>query len=179
MTIEKGFARRMLFMAAAPFLFVVACTGEPEAAVNNEDPQAFDAAKEEQAIRQIFVRGQAAWKRGDIDAFMKGMWVDESTVHIFNEEITVGHAAIRERYSSRYTDPDRMGELTTKDMVVKVLSPDIAYVYSRWNFTHPDIAFDGVFTLVLRKIDGEWLIVHDHSQATIPASPVQVSQPSS
>lgn len=172
MTIEKGFARRVLLLVPAMLLVVGGCTGKPEAKMIGNDEPAFDTAAEEQAIRQIFVRGQAAWKSGDIDAFMSGMWDDESTIHIFNEEITVGFEAIRERYSSRYTDPDRMGELTTKDMVVNVLSPDIAYVYSRWNFTHPDITFDGVFTLVLRKIDGQWLIVHDHSQATLPPPPV-------
>ena len=173
MTLGKSSSRPVLALLLVPALLIVfgACQGKPEVAVMQEEGVAFDATVEEEAIRQIFVRGQTAWKRGDIDSFMKGMWDDESTIHIFNEEITVGHAAIRERFSARYTDPDRMGELTTKDMVVKVLSPDIAYVYSRWNFTHPDIAFDGVFTLVLRKIDGDWLIVHDHSQATIPPAP--------
>lgn len=44
-----------------------------------------------------------------------------------------------------------------------MLGPSSALVLGDWHLKLDAESSDGNFTLVLRKIDGDWKIIHDHS----------------
>ena len=109
--------------------------------------------------------GREAWNRGDLATYMNSYWRDEHTRHIFNEDITVGYSAIEERYQSRYPDSTKMGTIHGLDLNVQIMGPAAAVAFGRWRFERGDIEMEGVVTLVLRKTNDKWVIVHDHSTA--------------
>ena len=45
---------------------------------------------------------------------------------------------------------------------------EAAWVLGRWDLAGPKEASGGIFTLVMRRIDGAWLVVHDHTSADSP-----------
>jgi hypothetical protein len=70
---------------------------------------------------------------------------------------------MRERYKARYPTPERMGKLAFTDLEIRLLGEHAALVLGRWRLTDTPEAGSGVFTLVLQRIGGQWLIVHDHT----------------
>ena len=54
-----------------------------------------------------------------------------------------------------------MGTLITDDYEIVVLSPDAAIAHGRWKLEGREGTPWGLYTLVMRKIDGEWKIVSD------------------
>ncbi len=156
----RYFATR--FLIATLLFSISACLGAQSV---SHTLNADDAAKAEQAIRHVLSEGQAAWNRGDITAYMKSHWRDERTVHVFNDDMTIGYSAIEGRYRARYPDPKNMGTISGPEPDVQILGPAAAIAFGRWSFEHGQVRMNGVVTLVFRKIDGAWLIVHDHSTA--------------
>ena len=124
-----------------------------------------DAVKAEEAIRHVLSESRAAWNRGDITAYMNSHWRDERIVHVFNDDVTIGYSAIEGRYRARYPDPKNRGTISGPELDVWILEPAVAIAFGRWSFEHGEVRMNGVVTLVFRRIDGEWLIVHDHSTA--------------
>ena len=63
-----------------------------------------------------------------------------------------------------------MGKLTFSDLEVFPLGDSAALMLGRWKLDRKE-PIGGNFSLVWRKIDGEWLIVHDHTSSDRPATP--------
>jgi len=119
----------------------------------------------ESAIRALLTAQGQAWNRGDLDGYLSGFWHDPSTRQIFNDVEIVGFEAIEARLRARYAGAPDMGTISFSDLEVVALGPDGAVATAAWSFAHGDTKLLGRFTLVLRKVDGRWLIVHDHSSA--------------
>jgi hypothetical protein len=56
-----------------------------------------------------------------------------------------------------------MGTLTTMVTSMKKLSAEYYFVVGTWHLDRSAGNVGGSFTLLIRKIKGEWLIVCDHS----------------
>jgi hypothetical protein len=62
-----------------------------------------------------------------------------------------------------------MGQLRFSQLEITLLGDAAALVLGRWQLTRPTSPVGGNFSLVLRRIDGRWLIIHDHtSRAQTP-----------
>ena len=119
--------------------------------------------KDKQAILDIMARQEAAWNKGDLEAFMKGYWESEDLKFIGKSGITYGYEATLERYKKGYPDKAAMGKLTFDILHVDAMSKKSVLVVGKWHLQRADDAPEGHFSLVWRKIDGEWVIVADHS----------------
>jgi acetyl esterase/lipase len=117
----------------------------------------------EQAIRKLIMDQQAAWNRGDIDGFMSAYWESEALTFSSGADVTRGFAATKERYHQRYPTPERMGETQFTDLEIRLQDAESALVLGNWALKRQPDAIGGNFTLVLRRIDGAWKIVHDHT----------------
>jgi len=120
------------------------------------------------AADALLERQQAAWNAGDVDAFMaEGYWRSDSLTFLSGGDWTWGYDAVLQRYRARYqAEGKAMGTLTFSDEQIVPLGPDATLVRGRYHleFTGGEPA-DGLFSLVLRRIDGEWRIVHDHTSS--------------
>ncbi len=126
---------------------------------------AVPADPEAAAINQVLEAQSAAWNRGDIDAFMAGYWKSDELRFASGGVITYGWKTTRDRYKRNYPDMATMGTLAFTIHEVKVLSPDAAIVFGRWELARKQDKPWGLFTLAFRKLDGAWLIVSDHTSS--------------
>ena len=74
-----------------------------------------------------------------------------------------------DNYYLRYPTREAMGRLTFSELEVTKLGDDAALVLGRWDLDRGD-PVGGVFTLVLRRGSGRWVIIHDHTSRTPPDS---------
>ena len=120
-------------------------------------------SKDEKDVRQLLTEQDAAWNRGDIEGFMKGYWLSDSLMFIGKSGITYGWQKTMENYKNRYPDTAAMGKLNFEYIEMKQLSENYFFVVGKWYLTRTIGNLNGAFTLLLRKINNNWVIVKDHS----------------
>lgn len=121
--------------------------------------------KDRQAILTVFQDQEAAWNAGDVDRFMQGYWRSDSLAFIGGNGITYGWQETLDNYKRRYPDRKTMGHLTFTLLHMKKLGPKSAHVIGKWHLKREMGDIGGHFTLIWRKIQGEWLIVSDHTSS--------------
>jgi beta-aspartyl-peptidase (threonine type) len=126
------------------------------------------AADPAPAIRQVLDDQAAAWNRGDLEAFMDGYWRSEDLVFTSGGNVQRGWQTTLDRYRASYgTSPETMGRLTFSDLEIHPLGDGAAWALGRWALDDAGgAAMGGVFSLVFRRVDGRWLIVHDHTSSS-------------
>jgi len=128
---------------------------------------ATDQAAARSAIVQVLTTQTAAWNRGDIPGFMAGYWKSDSLVFIGRKGPTYGWQPTLANYQKNYPDAAAMGQLDFSGLRVTLLAPTAAEVVGRWHLARPAELGDlqGYFLLVLRQIDGKWVVVADHTNS--------------
>jgi ketosteroid isomerase-like protein len=119
-------------------------------------------------IRAVLKMQQAAWNRGDIDAFMNGYARSRLIIFVSEDKVTRGWQTVRDRYRRKYSDRAKMGALTFFDLEITPLSNDSVVVLGRWQLKRAKDQPHGCFTLIFRKTNDGWRIVHDHTSAASP-----------
>lgn len=127
------------------------------AACTTANPEA-----EEKAIRDVLSRQQAAWNQGNIDEFMEGYWKSDSLMFI-GDPITYGWKSTLERYHRNYPDRAAMGTLNFTFYKFNFISSDACLVTGKYQLQRADDAPSGMFTLLVRKIAGKWVVVYDQT----------------
>jgi len=77
--------------------------------------------------------------------------------------ITYGWLNTLNNYKKNYPDTATMGKLNFTLITVKPLSKEYYHVVGKWHLTRSVGNASGHFTLLFRKIKGEWVIIEDHS----------------
>jgi L-asparaginase / beta-aspartyl-peptidase len=119
-------------------------------------------------IESILAAQTDAWNQGDIDKFMQTYWKSEELTFSSSGKTTRGWDSTLRRYKEKYSSRELMGKLTFSELEVTLLNDSAALVLGRWHLDRPDVRegpteLEGNFSLVLRKLDDRWLIIHDHS----------------
>lgn len=144
------------FMAAA-FGLLAAC------AATGVSPSARVA--DEAAILALLEAQDTAWNKGDIEGFMAGYACSPDLRFASGGNITRGWDETLARYKARYGTGAEMGTLTTSDHEIEILSADAAIAHGKWQLDWQGKQPWGLYTLVLRKVDGAWQIVSDTTTA--------------
>jgi beta-aspartyl-peptidase (threonine type) len=126
-----------------------------------------NAAKSQAEVRAVLEAQVAAWNRGDLEGFMAGYWRSPELVFCSGATVTKGWEPTLERYRRRYQSEGReMGQLGFEGIEVVPLAPDAAFARGAYRLRMKDgSAPHGLFTLLLRRLDGAWRIVHDHTSS--------------
>ena len=149
------------YIAAAP-LALTACLAacvSPQQAPSETTDKPFRG--EAFAITHLLKAQQNAWNAGDIDRFMDGYWNSPELRFASGGDVTFGWQATRDRYHKNYANRALMGTLTFSDLEVIEISDDAAIVHGGWALARDGDTPSGLFTLLLRKIDGAWKVVSD------------------
>ena len=120
-------------------------------------------SKDETAIRQLLNDQVRFWNSGDIDSFMITYWQSDSLMFIGKNGITYGWTNTLNNYKKNYPDLAAMGRLSFEIVLVKRLSFEYFQVIGKWNLQRSMGDLSGHYTLLLKKINGNWLIIADHS----------------
>ena len=119
--------------------------------------------KDDAAIRTMLAAQVVEWNRGNIVGYMKGYWENDSLLFIGKNGPTYGYEATLQRYKKGYPDAEHMGQLTSTILSMKQLSTHYYFVVGKWELKRTAGDLSGSYTLLIRKIKNEWVIVADHS----------------
>lgn len=122
-----------------------------------------EAQKADQSIRKLLNEQTLAWNRGDLEGFMQGYWKNDSLCFIGKSGVTYGWNNTLANYKKGYPDTAAMGKLQFTILHVQLLSKQYAQVIGKWHLTRSIGNVQGHFTLLLRRLNGQWVIVSDHS----------------
>jgi len=120
-------------------------------------------AQDRKAILKVLESQRQGWNKGDMDSYMQGYWKSDSLLFVGKNGPTYGWQKTLDNYKKGYPDKSAMGFLTFGIKKVEFLAKDKAFVLGSWHLKREKDEPKGYFTLLLRKIDGEWKVVVDHS----------------
>ncbi len=113
-------------------------------------------------IEALLILQDGCWNRGDIEGFMETYWKSEKLTFSGGGKTTRGWQATLDRYKTSYPR-DKMGQLHFDGLETTLLADHVAVVLGKWHLDINGDKKDGNFSLVMKKFDGQWKIVHDHS----------------
>ena len=115
-------------------------------------------------IKSVLQTQEKLWNEGKIEEFMEYYAKSEDLKFIGKSGVTKGWAATLKRYQTSYPNRETMGTLSFDIQEVDVTAGQTAWVLGRWNLKRPSLGdVGGYFTLLIKKIDGRWLVVRDHT----------------
>ncbi|NQV53877.1 MAG: nuclear transport factor 2 family protein [Flavobacteriales bacterium] len=114
-------------------------------------------------IRRVMEDQVSAWNRGDVEAFMQGYWQSDKLTFTGGKTKTVGWQDALDRYNRSYPTPEKMGQLEFNDLNVELTGGGSAFATGEWKLLRKSDTLSGRFTLVWRKLAGNWVIIADHS----------------
>ncbi|WP_394204229.1 YybH family protein [Shewanella waksmanii] len=114
-------------------------------------------------IAEILAQQEAAWNRGDLDNYMRGYWNNEKLRFVSGNKFSYGWEKTLAAYKKNYPDVATLGKLKFTIEETKMLSNYAALVVGRWELKRAKDNPNGVFTLLVERIDDRWVITHDHS----------------
>lgn len=121
------------------------------------------ASREAEQI-QILNKQAEAWNRGDIADFMSAYWKDEGLTFSSGGKTERGWQATLENYKKNYPDKATMGKLTFSELETQELGADAMLMLGRWYLERAE-PIGGNFSVVWKRINNKWVIVHDHSSS--------------
>ena len=148
-----------LFITALFLLMAVGCHGHHR---HTQQVCAPGQAKIKAEIDAVMHESAKAWTVNDLDGFMKSFHNSPDLVFAIPTGITLGWQPLKERYAKSINKSD----LWFTDIETTVITGDTALVFARFNNQVGDdqsTYSTGLTTLLMKKIDGDWVIVHDHS----------------
>ena len=119
-----------------------------------------------EAIKAVLIAQKDAWNNYDIDTFMKDYWKSDDLAFYGSGGVIKGWQATLQRYKKAYPSREHFGTL---DFVFNEIAPideGSYYVMGEYHLTRSVGDANGIFMLVLKKINGEWKIIADTSAST-------------
>ncbi|MGH7497150.1 MAG: DUF4440 domain-containing protein [bacterium] len=116
-------------------------------------------------LRAVLQWQEQAWNNNDIDRFMRGYWKSEATIFA-SGSIARGWQAMLERYKRSYSTPEKMGKLKYTIEQIDLIDADWAKVLGGWELSALPENPRGWYTLIMRRFEEGWRIVHDHTSVT-------------
>ncbi|MFA6129108.1 MAG: nuclear transport factor 2 family protein [Bacteroidales bacterium] len=118
-------------------------------------------AKDE--IMKSMKQSQDYWNAGNLEGFMHNYWHSDSLKFIGKNGITYGWEATLKRYQASYPDKAKQGTLKFDFIHLEKISDDAWFQVGKYTQVREKDTLSGHFSLLWRKINGQWRIVADHS----------------
>lgn len=135
-------------------LLVAACAAGGASGVS--DPLAI--------VERLLTRSADAWNRGDLETFVSDYAPESGTTFVAGGVVHHGIDWIRGNYAPGFAPGAARDSLRFERLEARALGTNHLLATARYVLFRGDsITSSGPFTLVLRKTDGEWKIIHDHT----------------
>ncbi len=118
---------------------------------------------DEKAIKEIMERQIECWNNGDLECFMNSYWKSDQLMFIGSKGLTYGWQKTLDNYKNSYPTKEIMGKVDLSVVELTPLAEDAYFCVGKWSLSRSSTDLSGHFTLLWRKIGGEWVIVADHS----------------
>lgn len=123
----------------------------------------FAQSNEKSEILNVLEKQRLAWNEGNLEQYMMGYWNSDSLLFVGKRGPQYGWQKTFDNYKKSYPDKSAMGILTFNILKVDVYTTDYAFVLGEWILDRKKDQPRGFFTLQLKKIEGKWKVIADHS----------------
>jgi len=132
-----------------------------------QSPKSNRSNNQDLLIKELIInslrQSESYWNRGDLEGFMHNYWKSDSLKFIGKSGITYGWESTLKRYKTRYPDRASQGTLKFEFLHLDKIAEDAWFQIGKYTLTKEKESVSGHFSLLWRKIKGEWKIVADHS----------------
>ena len=118
---------------------------------------------DKQAILSQMEASRQGWNTGDFDAYMDVYWASDSLQFMGLNSITHGWQPTLDRYKKSYPTAEHRGVLTYQFTHFNQLAEDCILVIGHFHLERPIGNAEGNFSLIWKRIKGEWRIILDHT----------------
>ena len=119
--------------------------------------------KDSLKILNVLEQQRIAWNDNDINEFMKGYLKSDKLVFSGSNGPVFGWNFVKDRYLKKYSTKELMGDLSFEINNLFSLSRKVAILLGKFNLQRKNEKLSGYFTLIFKKINGNWYIVSDHT----------------
>ena len=119
--------------------------------------------EDKKAVIEVLRMQEQKWSNHDIEGYMEGYWKSDSLKFYGANGLTYGWQKTLDNYKKRYPTKGHTGTLNFKVNDITRISDDAYYVMGEYHLTRPIGNANGVFMIILKKIDGKWKVVADTS----------------
>jgi len=138
------------------FVFLLSLNGYAQ-----EEKSNYETSKKE--ITDMMLQQATDWSNGDIEAFMEGYIKSDSLKFVGSKGLTYGWKNTLENYKKGYPTKDHTGTLTFKLLEFDQLTDAVFLVIGEFHLKRTVGDASGMFSIILKRIDGKWKIIADHS----------------
>jgi beta-aspartyl-peptidase (threonine type) len=122
-------------------------------------------------IGQMLASSSQSWNAGDLEGFLDDYWQSPDLTFSGATGVSRGWDEVRERYLASYWAPGaERDSLRFEELEVTPLGPTYALALGKFVLFQPQnggkVSSSGHFSLVLRRTDEGWKIMHDHTSTT-------------
>lgn len=142
--------KKMIVFLAFGALITAAC---------NDEKKPLDTS----IIDKTMAHQQDAWNAGNIDGFMDAYWKSDSLLFIGKKGVTKGWNQTLANYKKSYPDKSAMGRLEFEVINQEAIGKKGVYTIGKWTLFRTADTLGGHFTLLWKKVNGNWKIVADHT----------------
>jgi uncharacterized protein (TIGR02246 family) len=142
-----------------------------------------DQNQDEADIHAVTMGLQDAWNRHDMKAWAGLFSEDADFVNVVGWWWK-GRLEIEKKHAAAHAFIFRESTLTVDEIHTRFLTPQIALVHTRWSLAGhknpdgtPGNPRKGIFTLVLQKQSGKWLVSAAQNTDSIPEVPMPMGPP--
>jgi ketosteroid isomerase-like protein len=118
---------------------------------------------EKDLILKLLENQRQAWNKGDIKEYMQGYNQSDSLLFVGKSGPQYGWNNTLNNYKKSYPNKSAMGYLSFDIKEIKMISADHAFVLGAWHLKRGKDDPKGYFTLLVKKIKGQWKVIADHS----------------
>ena len=149
--------KRVLYIVFTAFsiFFIQSCCN------NKERSSSYETSKQE--ITTMMLQQAKDWSNGDLEAFMEGYIKSDSLKFVGSKGITYGWQQTLNNYKKGYPTKEHTGILTFNLLNFDQLADDVFLVIGEYHLKRSVEDADGMFSIILKKIEDEWKIIADHS----------------
>ncbi len=148
---------RLFFLGFTLVLILHSCNTQKITNTN------YQAAKQE--ITTMMMQQAKDWSNGNLEAFMQGYIKSDSLKFVGSNGLTYGWQQTLDNYKKNYPTKDHTGILTFNLIDFNQLAKDVFLVIGEYHLKRTIGDANGIFSIILKKINGEWKIITDHSSA--------------
>lgn len=134
------------------------CAFQPQ-----QEVQAEVSKEVKQNILEQMEDSRKGWNSGDFERYMQVYWQSDSLCFMGLNSITYGWQNTLERYQKGYPTAAHRGVLSYHFKRFKKLANDCVLVIGSFHLAREIGDAEGNFSLLWKRIDGQWRIILDHT----------------
>jgi hypothetical protein len=118
---------------------------------------------DKQNIISLLKAQEKAWSTQDFEAFMEGYWKSDSLKFYGADGLKYGWQTTLDSYKKRYPTKDDTGTLKFKINDISQINSESYFVMGEYHLKRNNGNANGIFMIILKKINGAWKIIADSS----------------